>query len=104
MDPAVAAAVHQAKDADLTLGVRPQGLALGSAGVPAEVVVVEELGSETFVFVELEHLGQTRRIRVRVDADYQVKRGDRTQVSVLGPLHLFGRDGQRLATASEVEG
>ena len=104
MDPAVAAAVHQAKDADITLGVRPQGLALGSAGVPAEVVVVEELGSETFVFVELEHLGQTRRIRVRVDADYQVKRGDRTQVSVLGPLHLFGRDGQRLATASEAEG
>jgi hypothetical protein len=69
--------------------------------VPAEVVVVEELGSETFVFVELEHRGQTTRIRVRVDADYQVSRGDDTKVEVLGPVHLFGADGQRFTTSSE---
>ena len=75
------------------MGVRPQGLALGTEGVPAEVEVVEELGSETFVFVELEHLGETTRIRVRVDAEYQVSRGDNTHVEVLGPVHVFGADG-----------
>ena len=87
-----------------TLGVRPQGLSLGSEGVAAEVVVVEELGSETFVFVELEHLGKTTRIRVRVDADYRVRRGDHTKIEVLGPVHLFGADGLRLRTASEAGG
>jgi hypothetical protein len=71
--------------------------------VPAEVVVVEELGSETFVFVELEHLGQTTRVRVRVDADYQVARGDNTHVAVVGPVHVFGADGLRLKTSSEME-
>jgi multiple sugar transport system ATP-binding protein len=101
MDPAVAAAVAKAGTVEFQLGVRPQGLSLGSEGVPASVVVVEELGSETFVFVELEHLGQTTRIRVRVAADYPVKRGDQTHVSVLGPVHVFGPDGLRLRTADE---
>ena len=64
-------------------------------------MVVEELGSETFVFVEIEHLGKTTRIRVRVDADYQVARGDNTHVGVLGPVHVFGADGLRFRTASE---
>jgi multiple sugar transport system ATP-binding protein len=85
----------------LTLGIRPQGLSLGSGGVPAEVVVVEELGAETFVFVEVEHLGETTRIRVRVDAEYQVTRGDHTSIDVLGPAHVFGADGLRLKTAAE---
>ncbi len=103
MDPAVAAVVATGETGDLTLGVRPQGLSLGSEGVPASVVVVEELGSETFVFVELEHQGQTTRIRVRVDADYRVRRGDQTNVSVLGPVHIFGADGLRLRTSTEQE-
>ena len=101
MDQAVAASVAEAGAKDLTMGVRPQGLSLGSEGVPAEVVVVEELGSETFVFVELEHRGQTTRIRVRVDAEYEVSRGDHTNVEVLGPVHVFGPGGLRLKTAAE---
>jgi multiple sugar transport system ATP-binding protein len=104
LDPAVAKAIADDGDADITLGVRPQGLSLGTTGVPAKVVVVEELGSETFVFVELEHLGRTTRIRVRADADYHVSRGDQTHVRVLGPVHVFGADGSRLKNASELEG
>ncbi len=103
LDPVVAAAVKAVGAGDIKLGVRPQGLALGTEGVPARVVVVEELGSETFVFVELEHMGQTTRIRVRVDADYRVRRGDQTNVGVVGPVHVFGPDGLRLKTAAEQE-
>ncbi len=101
LDPAVGAAVAEAGPGDLTMGVRPQGLSLGSEGIPAKVVVVEELGSETFVFVELEHLGQTIRARVRVDADYRVRRGELTNVGVLGPVHIFGPDGLRLQPSTE---
>ena len=74
---------------------------MGSGGVSADVKVVEELGSETFVFAELEHLGEPTRVRVRVDADYAVARGDKTHVAAVGPVHLFGADGLRLKTASE---
>ena len=104
LDPAVAAAVANTDGSDLMLGVRPQGLTLGTEGAPAEVMVVEELGSETFVFAELEHLGEPTRMRVRVDADYRVARGDKTHAGVLGPVHIFGADGLRLKTAAEQEG
>jgi multiple sugar transport system ATP-binding protein len=101
LDPAVAAAVSQTDGSGLTLGVRPQGLTLGSEGAAAEVKTVEELGSETFVFAEMEHLGKTQRIRIRVDADHAVRRGDKTSVNVVGPVHLFGADGLRFRTAAE---
>jgi len=101
MDPAVAAEVAQGAGSPLTLGVRPQGLTLGSEGVPARVVVVEELGSETFVFAEMGHAGGTVRLRVRVHADHVVARGENVFVGVDGPVHVFGADGLRLMTAAE---
>jgi multiple sugar transport system ATP-binding protein len=104
VEPAVAAQLAALGSADVTIGVRPQGLAPGSDGVPAEVVVVEELGSETFVFVEMEHMGSTIRIRVRVDADFPIARGDHPHLEVLGPVHVFGPDGLRLRTSSETGG
>lgn len=101
VDAAVARQMTTLDGAGVTLGVRPQGLAPGSDGVPAEVVVVEELGSETFVFVAMEHQGSTVRIRVRVAADYHIARGDRVSLTVPGPVHVFGPDGLRLRTAEE---
>jgi multiple sugar transport system ATP-binding protein len=101
VDAAVAAQLGSLGTSEVTLGIRPQGLAPGSDGVPSEVMVVEELGSETFVFVELEHQGSTVRIRVRVDADYRIARGDHPLLHVLGPVHVFGPDGRRLRTSAE---
>ncbi len=101
LDPAVAAALAAGGVTDVTMGVRPQGLGLGTDGVPARVVVVEELGSETFVFVETAHRGGTVRIRVRVDADYAIARGDNTYVHVVGPVHVFGSDNLRIQTSAE---
>jgi multiple sugar transport system ATP-binding protein len=101
LDAAVVQQLATVGPEPLTLGIRPQGLAPASEGVPAKVVVVEELGSETFVFVEMDHLGQTTRVRVRVDADYRVARGDQLFLKVLGPVHVFGPDGLRLRTSNE---
>ena len=101
MDAAVAEQLAKVEPGQLTIGIRPQGLAPASEGAPAQVVVVEELGSETFVFVEMEHLGQSTRVRVRVDADFRVARGDQLYLKVLGPVHVFGPDGLRLKTSNE---
>jgi len=101
VDTTVVEQMSKVGSGKVTIGIRPQGLVPGGKGVPAQVVVVEELGSETFVFVEMEHLGHTTRVRVRVDADFQVSRGDRLFLQVLGPVHVFGPDGLRLRTATE---
>jgi multiple sugar transport system ATP-binding protein len=103
-DPAVAEQLSKVGSDKVTLGIRPQGLAPAAEGVPARVVVAEELGSETFVFVEMEHLGQTTRVRVRVDADFRVARGDQLLLRVVGPVHVFGPDGLRLTTSTEKDG
>ena len=103
VDAAVARQLAAAGSGSVTIGIRPQGLAPVAEGVPAQVVVVEELGSETFVFVEMEHQGETIRVRVRVDADVSVARGDQLHLRVLGPVHVFGPDGLRLRTATEGE-
>ena len=103
VDPAVTAQLTRLDSSGITIGVRPQGLELGDSGAPAEVVVVEELGAETFVFVQMDHFGKTTRLRVRVDADYPIRRGDHTFVKVHGPVHVFGPDGLRLKTQSEVD-
>jgi multiple sugar transport system ATP-binding protein len=104
VDGAVASQLAGLDSGAITVGLRPQALALSDAGIPAEVVVVEELGSETFVFVEIQHLGETVRLRVRTEADRVVARGDHTFLKVLGPVHVFGPDGLRLRTAAETEG
>ncbi|CAN5619796.1 sn-glycerol-3-phosphate ABC transporter ATP-binding protein UgpC [soil metagenome] len=104
LDAAVATQLAKLGATEVTIGIRPQALAPGAQGVAAEVVVVEALGPETFVFVELEHLGKTIRVRVRVDADYAIARGDHTFLEVLGPVHVFGPDGLRLKTAHEGDG
>ena len=104
LDPAVKAQLAGLGTAEVTLGVRPQGLAPGPDGVPAKVVVVEELGSETFVFVEMEHQSKTTRVRVRVDADYEIARGDQPSLEILGPVHVFGPDGLRLKASEEQGG
>ena len=101
VDARVAEQLSKVGPGQLTVGLRPQALTPAAEGVPAQVVVVEELGSETFVFVELEHLGQTVRVRVRVDADFRVARGDQLFLKVLGPVHVFGPDGLRLMTSDE---
>ena len=101
VDAAVAATLAEIPKDGVTIGIRPQGLSVGSGGVSAEVKVVEELGSETFVFAEIEHLGAPTRVRVRVDADFSIARGDTVQLEPTGPVHVFGPDGLRLRTASE---
>ena len=103
VDPAVAQQLSTTGSSEVTIGIRPQGLTLGETGEPAEIAVVEELGSEIFVFAELQHRGEPLRVRVRLDGEAHVARGDRTHVQVTGTVHVFGADGQRMRTEAEDE-
>ena len=65
-------------------------------GMPGEVLVVEELGSEAFVHVEVEHQGEIQPIVVRVEGETVTARGDKVKVAFDGPTHVFGDGGVRI--------
>ncbi len=79
-----------------TVGVRPEHLRLGSTGINGRVTVIEELGSQAFVHVAIEHEGRDEVLVVRDEGETDIQRNDNVQVGILGPCHLFGTDGERI--------
>ena len=64
---------------DITVGVRPEAWRLVTAaegGLPVQVTVVEELGSDSFVYGTSDVEGTPSNIIVRVPAREQVRKGD----------------------------
>ena len=83
----------------VTLGIRPEQVALAGAGEPqalgASVELVERVGPDTFV---LAHLADGAALNVRVDAASPIREGDRIFVR-LPPsrLRLFDAGGMAVA-------
>ena len=93
--------VAPADCAGLTLGVRPEHIALGfDRGVPAEVAAIEYLGADSLVTCRL---GSTA-LAVRVPGGVGLARGDSTRLSwAPGAQHLFERNGIRRADSVNEE-
>jgi multiple sugar transport system ATP-binding protein len=75
VDPAAASKMT----GDITVGVRPEAWRLVTAaegGLPVQVTVVEELGSDSFVYGTSDVEGTPSNIIVRVPAREQVRKGD----------------------------
>ena len=53
---------------EVVVGVRPESFELAPDGIPAQVDVVEELGSEAYAFCRAQLGGEERRVVARVDA------------------------------------
>jgi multiple sugar transport system ATP-binding protein len=96
LSPVVAAALETAGPGTYTVGVRPEHLQIGTEGIPGEVSVVEELGSESFVHVNVIHQGEPLILEVRAEGQTTIQRGDNVQVAFRGPAHLFAPDGERV--------
>ena len=80
---------------DVTVGMRPEHLALADAGLPATVAVVEPTGSETHLVARLGDREVTAVTRDRP----AVRPGDKVHLSpVPGSVHVFDRvTGARVA-------
>jgi sn-glycerol 3-phosphate transport system ATP-binding protein len=87
------APVAPAACAGLTLGVRPEHVAIGvERGIPAVVAALEYLGADSLVTC---HVGATR-VAVRVPGRVGFVPGDTVRLSwAPGAQHLFERDGTR---------
>jgi multiple sugar transport system ATP-binding protein len=76
-------------DETLTIGVRPEALHLADAGLPVTVAVVEELGSDAYLYGTAGHTGN-QQIIARISTRQNAEKGS---VVHLAPdpekLHLF---------------
>jgi len=84
-----------------TIGFRPESVAIRDDGpIPARIRLVEDLGSEVFVHLVIEHEGEERRIVAKVEPPFPGKADDNVHVALRGTLHLFDATEVRQATVT----
>lgn len=90
---------HVGARSTLTLGIRPEHCELSDQGVAMEVSLVEELGSEVFVYgVLADDRADDRSFAVRDHTHTPPRKGEIVHLSICGPVHLFdATTGERLA-------
>jgi multiple sugar transport system ATP-binding protein len=86
-----------------TMGFRPEALSVGDGPIRARLRAVEDLGSEVFVHVLVDHQGEERRLVAKVPAPFAGAIDDSVALSLTGSVHVFGADGARIETVTALE-
>ena len=82
--------VSQATSGSVTVGVRPEDLrVVGEGGLEAEVLLVEELGSDAFVHAAVDQDGKQVMLVARVDPANPPEKGARVRLAPQKPVHVF---------------
>jgi multiple sugar transport system ATP-binding protein len=88
-------------DGPTTIGFRPETVIIGDDGpIPARIRVVEDLGSELFVHLVIDHEGEERRIVAKTDPPFNGKPEDNVRLTLRGNVHLFDATEARQATVT----
>jgi multiple sugar transport system ATP-binding protein len=72
-----------------TVGFRPETVVIGEGPIAARIRIVEDLGSEVFVHLVIDHDGEERRIVAKVDAPFVGSADDNVRIRLHGTVHLF---------------
>jgi multiple sugar transport system ATP-binding protein len=84
-----------------TIGFRPETVMIGDDGpIAARIRLVEDLGSEVFVHLVIDHEGEERRIVAKVDPPFAGKADDNARLALRGDVHLFDATDARRATVA----
>jgi multiple sugar transport system ATP-binding protein len=84
-----------------TIGFRPETVTIGDGGpIPAHIRVVEDLGSEVFVHLVVDHEGEERRIVAKVDPRFAGEPDENVRLTLRGAVHLFDATEVRRATVT----
>jgi multiple sugar transport system ATP-binding protein len=86
--------------ATLTLGLRPEALRVGDGPLRARIRTVEDLGSEVFVHLALEHRGENLALVSKMPAPFAGHAGDDVGVQIAGTTYLFAEDGSALSSGT----
>ena len=82
-----------------TIGFRPEAVLIGAEGpIPARVRIVEDLGSEVFVHLVIDHEREERRIVAKVDPPFAAEPDENVRLTLRGAVHLFEASEVRRAT------
>jgi multiple sugar transport system ATP-binding protein len=82
-----------------TIGFRPETIVIGDDGpIAARIRLVEDLGSEVFVYLVIDHEGEERRIVAKVDPPFAGKTDQNVRLTLRGNVHLFDAMEARRAT------
>ena len=84
-----------------TFGFRPETVMIGADGpIAARIRLVEDLGSEVFVHLVIEHEGAEHRIVAKVEPPFGGKVDDNVRLTLHGTVHLFDATEARRATVT----
>jgi multiple sugar transport system ATP-binding protein len=72
-----------------TVGFRPEAIVIGDGPIEARIRVVEDLGSEVFVHVLVDHDGEERRLVAHATPPFKGAAGDNVRLGLRGTIHLF---------------
>jgi len=81
-----------------TVGFRPEAIVIGNGPVAGRIRIVEDLGSEVFVHLIIDHDGEERRVVAKAEAPFAGSSGDNVRFGLHGTIHLF--DNAELRRAS----
>jgi multiple sugar transport system ATP-binding protein len=84
----------------ITVGFRPEALLVGDGPLRAQIRTVEDLGSEVFVHVHLEHQGETLRLVAKTLPPFDGQPGDSVGLQITGATHVFAADGSRVVSTT----
>jgi multiple sugar transport system ATP-binding protein len=82
-----------------TIGFRPETIAIGDDGpIAARIRLVEDLGSEVFVYLVIDHEGEEQRIVAKADPPFAGEPDENVRLTLRGTVHLFDATEVRRAT------
>ncbi|MCQ4119675.1 ABC transporter ATP-binding protein [Rhodococcus tibetensis] len=89
----------ETSETEVVVGIRPEHLELSSTGIPMEVAVVEELGSDAYIYGRSTVNGETHQLVARADWRNPPRKGDLVKLHVdPAAVHLFSAsEGYRLS-------
>jgi multiple sugar transport system ATP-binding protein len=83
-----------------TVGFRPEAVVVGEGPIAGRIRVVEDLGSEAFVHLVIQHDGEERRIVAKAEAPFNGSADDNVRLRLHGAVHLFDTEEVRQKSVS----
>jgi multiple sugar transport system ATP-binding protein len=84
----------------LTVGFRPEALRVVADGpLKAQIRTVEDLGSEVFVHVTVDHLGQSIPLVAKMPPPFEGELEDTVALQIVGTTHVFDGGGLRISSS-----
>jgi multiple sugar transport system ATP-binding protein len=83
-----------------TIGFRPEAVVIGAGPIAARIRVIEDLGSEVFVHLVIQHEGEDQRLVAKAAAPFAGAVDDNVQIGLRGAVHLFDTSDARRTTVT----